>query len=498
MKVSIAELNLPKTGVLAFTISKKGQLGPEATKLDKLTGGKIAQAMKIKGFKGDEGEVLTVLAPSGTSLDSITLVGTGVDKAVLSHYSAMCVGGKLLAELLSLKTNDATLVCEGIQNNAEATAYIAFGALLRSYRFDIYRTKEKKEDKPVLKQLAVQTQQKKEAEKDFKALQKIAEGVFVARDVVSEPPNKLYPVSYADRIKAEFAKTDVKVSFLNEKQMQKLGMGALLGVGQGSIRESRVVVMEYKGAGEKSKKAPIAFVGKGVTFDTGGISIKPSSGMEDMKYDMGGSAAVFGVMKALSGRKAKVNAIGIVGLVENMPDGNAQRPSDVVRSMSGQTIEVLNTDAEGRLVLADILWYCQEKYKPEVMIDLATLTGAITIALGNQYAGIFANDDTLTQQLCDAGQKTHERLWPFPMGKEYDKYIDSPIADMQNMGSGKGAGSITAAQFLKRFVQDGVKWAHLDIAGVAWNKEGLAFSPKGAVGFGVRLLDRWVQDSYEK
>jgi leucyl aminopeptidase len=256
------------------------------------------------------------------------------------------------------------------------------------------------------------------------------------------------------------------------------------------------VVMEWHGD-KKSKKAPIAFVGKGVTFDTGGISLKPSAGMEDMKYDMGGSAAVVGVMKALAGRKANVNAVGVVGLVENMPDGDAQRPSDVVTSMSGQTIAVLNTDAEGRLVLGDILWYCQEEYKPHTMINLATLTGAIVIALGNEHAGIFSNSDDLAEKLTRAGLDTEEKVWRFPLHKNYDKMIDSEIADMQNISSGRGAGSITAAQFLQRFIQDGVDWTHIDIAGMAWSDKDLDVCPKGATGFGVRLLDRLVKDNYE-
>jgi leucyl aminopeptidase len=280
--------------------------------------------------------------------------------------------------------------------------------------------------------------------------------------------------------------------------MEKLGMGSLLGVGQGSIRDSRLVIMEWNGQGKASKNFPVALVGKGVTFDTGGISLKPANGMEDMKYDMGGSAAVVGTIMALAGRKAKINVVGVVGLVENMPGHNAQRPSDVVKSMSGQTIEVLNTDAEGRLVLADALWYTQENYKPKNIIDLATLTGAITIALGQEYAGIFSNNDSLSANLIKAGQDTGEKLWRFPMGEEYDKLLDSPIADMQNISSGKGAGSITAAQFLLRFIKKGTNWAHLDIAGVAWAKDPKDICPKGATAFGVRLLDNYISKNFEK
>lgn len=499
MKLSIAEITLPKKGAVAITAPSKAKLGQQGKELDHLTGGKITKAITARGFEGKEGEVLTIYAPAGVDLDSITLIGTGKDSGEeLSTYDAMAIGGKLLAELHTIKATEAAFIVEAVKNEQEAAANAAYGAQLRSYRFDCYRTKEKKEDKPKLKTLSVQVADKKEAESLFKTLQKIADGVFLARDVVSEPPNKLYPESYAERIKKEFVKDkNVKVTVLDVKQMTKLGMGALLGVGQGSVKDSRLVVMEYNGLPKSSKEKPVALVGKGVTFDTGGISLKPSAGMEDMKYDMGGSAAVVGAMKALSGRKAKAHVVGVVGLVENMPDGNAQRPSDVVTSMSGQTIEVLNTDAEGRLVLADALWYAQDKYKPSTVINLATLTGAIVIALGNQYAGLFSNSDELSQQLSAVGEKTHERFWRFPLRKEYDKMIDSPIADMQNISSGRGAGSITAAQFLQRFIQDGVKWAHLDIAGMAWNKEGSAITPKGAEGFGVRALDRWVAEYCE-
>lgn len=494
MKVSIADIALPTKGTAVLLVAEEDKLAKQAEKLDKQTEGRLTKAMKLKGFKGKEGEVLTVLAPAGTSLDSVVLVGTG--KGEPSEYVAETTGSKLLAELLAHKATDACVVVEG-KGDAVVAAHLAYGALLRTYRFDKYRTTEKKEDKPVLKKLEVQCAKKKEADTLFKKLEKVAAGIFLARDVVSEPPNVIYPDSYAQRIKKEFTGTGAKVTILDVKQLQKLGMGALLGVGQGSAKDSRVVTIEWNGD-KKSKKTPIAFVGKGVTFDTGGISIKPSAGMEDMKYDMGGSAAVVGTMKALVGRKAKVNAVGVVGLVENMPDGNAQRPSDIVTSMSGQTIEVLNTDAEGRLVLADALWYAQEKFKPERVIDLATLTGAIVIALANQYAGLFSNDDTLSKQLADSGEKVHERFWRFPLGKEFDKMIDSQVADMQNIGNGRGAGSITAAQFLQRFIKKGVAWAHLDIAGMAWDKEGSGVTPKGAVGFGVRALNRWVEDNLEK
>ncbi len=323
-------------------------------------------------------------------------------------------------------------------------------------------------------------------------MEAITEGVVTARDLVNEPANMLGPVEFAARAQA-FADLGLEVEILDEKAMRKLKMGALLGVAQGSVRPPRMVVMQWRGG--KEKDAPLAFIGKGVVFDTGGISMKPAAGMEDMKGDMGGAAAVTGLMQALAARKAKVNVVGIIGLVENMPDGNAQRPGDIVTSMSGQTIEVLNTDAEGRLVLADALWYCQERFKPKFMINLATLTGAIMVALGNQHAGLFSNNDELAANLLESGKFTDERLWRMPMGPDYDKMIDSKNADMKNIG-GRFAGSITAAQFLQRFVND-VPWAHLDIAGTAMGSPKTDFSQSWSSGFGVRLLERLVSHHYE-
>jgi leucyl aminopeptidase len=331
------------------------------------------------------------------------------------------------------------------------------------------------------------------ARRGFAPLEKLAEGVVFTRDLVSEPPNELYPVTFAKAVR-HLTKLGVKVEVLGEAQLAKLGMKALLGVGQGSVRESQVVVMQWNGAARS--KTPIAFIGKGVTFDTGGISLKPAAGMGDMKWDMGGAGAVAGLMKALAGRKAKANVVGIIGLVENMPDGNAQRPGDVVTSMSGKTIEILNTDAEGRLVLADVLWYCQKRFKPSFMVDLATLTGAIITSLGHEYAGLFASDDTLSKNLIAAGEATGEKVWRMPLAEPYDKMIDSDIADVKNIG-GRDAGSITAAQFLQRFTND-VPWAHLDIAGMAWSSKDADTVPKGGTGYGVRLLDRLVRDFYER
>jgi leucyl aminopeptidase len=322
----------------------------------------------------------------------------------------------------------------------------------------------------------------------------IAEGVALTKELVTEPANIIYPESFVERCK-HLAELGVEISVLDDKDMAALGMGALLGVAQGSRRPARLLVMKWDGTGG-SQERPVALVGKGVTFDTGGISIKPAAGMEDMKWDMGGAGAVAGAMKALAGRKAKAYVVGVCGLVENMPDGNAQRPGDIVTSMSGQTIEVLNTDAEGRLVLCDALHWVQEKYNPEYIVDLATLTGAIIVSLGSEYAGLFSNSDELADKLTAAGKASGDPLWRFPLSKAYDKMIDSPVADMKNIG-GKGAGSITAAQFLGRFIKDGVKWAHLDIAGTVWADKAGPVWDKGATGFGVRLLDRFVADNFE-
>jgi leucyl aminopeptidase len=382
---------------------------------------------------------------------------------------------------------------------------MAFGARLRSYRFDKYRTKEKKSDKPTLAALKFVCAASNKAKDSYAVKEKVADGVFFTRDLVSEPANILYPESLAAEAKS-LTKLGVKVEVLGEAQMRKMGMGALLGVAQGSAREPKMVVMQWNGLGSSSGKSggkkksphqkPLAFVGKGVCFDTGGISIKPAGGMEDMKWDMGGAGVVIGLMKALAGRKAKVNVVGVAGLVENMPSGTAQRPGDIVTTMSGQTVEVLNTDAEGRLVLADAIHYTIDRFKPKFVVDLATLTGAIIVALGSEYAGLFSNDDKLSSFIQESGRKVHERCWRFPLGDEYDKLLKSEAADMKNISGGRGAGSITAAQFLQRFVGK-TPWVHLDIAGVTWSSKDAPTVPKGGTGFGVRLLDRLVADYYE-
>jgi leucyl aminopeptidase len=378
-------------------------------------------------------------------------------------------------------------------------ADLAFGAVLRSYAFGKYQTRKsdsegEDETRDTLGTLTIHCAKPEAAAKVFAARKAVADGIFLARDLVNEPANILGPVEFADRL-AELKETGLTVEVLDEEQLKALKMNALLAVGQGSVRPSRMVVMQWNGA--KSKRAKtLCFVGKGVCFDTGGISMKPAGGMEDMKGDMGGAATVAGLMLALAKRGAAVNAVGLVGLTENMPSGTAQRPGDIVTSMSGQTIEVLNTDAEGRLVLADVLWYAQEKHKPRLIVDLATLTGAIMVALGKEYAGLFSNDDKLANELSAAGEITGEKVWRMPLGKAYDKMIDSKNADMKNIG-GRHGGAITAAQFLQRFVKD-TPWAHLDVAGTAMDSARNEINQSWASGWGVRLLDRFVADNYEK
>ncbi|USG59979.1 leucyl aminopeptidase [Sneathiella marina] len=500
MKFAFSEISIPKRGTIAVAVSAGSTLSATASALDKKTKGALSAAVKNSRFSGKKGELLEILAPAGLEVSGVLLFGLG-DLAELSRIDAENLGGNLVKKLNSSGVQNVTVVLDNIKSPGikavDAAASLAFGAKLGSYRFQKYKTDTDDSSEPTLKRMTVACKGAAAARKAFADLEALAEGVFLTRDLVSEPANELYPESFADRCK-ELTSLGIKVEILDEAKMKRLGMGALLGVGQGSRRESRLVVMKWTGDTRKgASKKPLAFVGKGVCFDTGGISLKPGPGMEEMKWDMGGAGTVTGLMKALAGRKAKVNAIGVVGLVENMPDGNAQRPGDIVKSMSGQTIEILNTDAEGRLVLADALWYTQEKYKPEFMIDLATLTGAIIIALGHENAGLFSNDDDLSDKLYKAGQTVDEGVWRFPMSSNYAKQTKSPIADLQNIGTGgRGAGSIVAAEFLKKFVND-VPWVHLDIAGMAWSKQDKPTVPKGGTGYGVRLLNQFVQDNYE-
>ncbi len=444
--------------------------------------GAIAGAAEQARFDGTAGTVFETWASDGALVRRVVLVGTGSgDDAGYERG-----GAALSARLIASGAASAHADLSGAP--ASAAARFALGAVLRGWRIDRYRTRLPANQKASLERVAI-SGAADGAEGEWAQLAAVAEGVGLTRELVSEPANIIYPESFVDRC-MKLADYGVTIEVLDEKQMTNLGMGAMIGVGQGSVRPPRMLCMTWKGDGA-ADGAPLMLIGKGVTFDTGGISIKPAAGMEDMKWDMGGAGAVAGTMLALAKRKAAVHVVGVCALAENMPDGNAQRPGDVVTTMSGQTVEVINTDAEGRLVLCDAMTWAQRKFKPEVMVDLATLTGAMIISLGREHGGMFSNDDGLGQLLLDAGLAVNEKLWRFPMSEAYDKLIDSPIADIKNVGP-RDAGSITAAQFLKRFVEPGVKWAHLDIAGMVWSdKDGATFA-KGATGYGVRLLDAFV------
>jgi leucyl aminopeptidase len=495
LKVSFSAPALPESGALVTFVGD--DLGLSAG-LRKLAGEGLSQlverAAAAEGFKGKAGSAMTVLAPAGLSADRLLVIGTGTAKE-RADTNYVNLGGQVAGALGPGRS--AAVHFEGAADwrcDGAAAADLALGLQLRAYKFDRYKTRKREgsdADGPV--SVTVGLADAAAARRLVKARNAVAEGVVMARDLVNEPPNVLYPEEFARRAEA-LSKAGVEVEVLDRKKLEKIGMRALLGVGQGSVRESRVVVMRWNGA-PKSKAKPVAFIGKGVCFDTGGISIKPAQGMEDMKGDMGGAACVVGLMHALASRKAKVNAIGVIGLVENMPDGNAQRPGDIVTSLSGQTIEIINTDAEGRLVLADVLWYTQDRFKPAFMVNLATLTGAIIVALGQENAGLFSNDDDLAERLAAAGRATGEGVWRMPLSAGYDKIIDSKFADVKNSG-GRHAGSITAAQFLKRFVND-TPWAHLDIAGTGMGSPATDVNRSWASGWGVRLLDRLVADHYE-
>ncbi|WP_310498755.1 leucyl aminopeptidase [Sandarakinorhabdus sp.] len=469
-------------------------LGAAAAAADTATSGQLLRAAATARFEGEVGAIVEVMAPAGMAATRLPLVGTGpakdADASVLER-----VGGAIAARLLTSGETRVSVDLAGAAlaiPAADAAAHLAHGAALRAWRFDNYRTTMKAKAKPTLTHLDVLGAAGAEAL--HARLDAIAGGVMRTRALVSEPANVIYPESFVASA-ADLAALGIEMTILDEPAMRALGMGALLGVAQGSVRAPRILAMRWNGTNAPDSR-PVVFVGKGVTFDTGGISLKPPAGMEDMKWDMGGAGAVVGAMHALAARKAPAHVVGVVGLVENMPDGNAQRPGDVVTSMNGQTIEVINTDAEGRLVLCDAIWWAQETFNPEVVVDLATLTGAIIISLGNEHAGMFSNDDSLSAKLSAAGAAVGEKLWRMPIGDAYDKLIDSDIADIKNVGPREG-GSITAAQFIHRFIKPDVKWAHLDIAGTVWASKPGALHEKGATGFGVRLLDRFIADNFE-
>ncbi|MDX2202786.1 MAG: leucyl aminopeptidase [Hyphomicrobiaceae bacterium] len=505
LEVHFVPLSAAPQGALVLLAGPDLALAATAKGYDERTKGMLTRAAHAAEFRGKGKGAIEVLAPAGIEVPRIVLAAAS---GLAKELDRLLLGGFLYAQAASRKGEAATIVAEladagGVSPEALA-ADVALGALLRSYTFRKYRTRKQDESgegeaaapaRQGLSRLVIACARPEPAARAFAARKAIADGVFLARDLVNEPANALGPVEFADRL-AALREAGLEVEVLEEAQLGDLKMGALLGVAQGSVRPARVVVMQWHGA--KSKRAkPVCFVGKGVVFDTGGISMKPAAGMEDMKGDMGGAACVAGLMLALAGRKAAVNAVGLVGLVENMPSGNAQRPGDIVTSMSGQTIEVLNTDAEGRLVLADVMWYAQDRFKPRFLIDLATLTGAIIVALGKEYAGLFANDDKLAEELAKAGEATGEKVWRMPLGKAYDKMIDSKTADMKNIG-GRHGGAITAAQFLQRFIIKDTPWAHLDVAGTAMDSVKSEINQGWASGWGVRLLDRLVADHYEK
>jgi leucyl aminopeptidase len=498
MKISFAEFEVPRAGAVVVGIWEESALTAPARQLDEASGGAITRALAASPrFRGKRNELVPIVGPATPSVSRIVLAGLG-KPAAIDARGLEDIGGTLVAHLNGVGETAATLAIDigeaaGLSASL-AAAHLAFGAALRGYRFDKYRTTERPERKPSLASLSVAGPAAAAARQAYKEFAAAAEAVAFTRDLVSEPANIVYPQTLAEQA-AGLSSFGVEVEILDETRMAELGMNAILGVAQGSVRPPRLVVMRWNGGAKDAP--PLAFIGKGVTFDTGGISIKPAAGMGEMKWDMAGAGVVIGLMRLFAARGAKVNAVGVAGLVENMPSGSAMRPGDIVTSMSGQTIEVLNTDAEGRLVLADALWYCQDRFKPALMIDLATLTGAIIVALGHDHAGLFANDDALADRLAAAGKAVGEKLWRLPLDDTYNRAIDSDAADVKNIAGDRAAGSIIGAQFVQRFVNK-VPWAHLDIAGVAWSKKDTPTVPKGATAFGVRLLDRFVRDYYEK
>jgi leucyl aminopeptidase len=489
-KLEIKAASGPHRGdVVAFADAGRPD-SPAGLALDKATQGALSRAAAIESFKAKAKSSLTLVAAEASGLERLTLIGLGAEGERGKLDWAM-LGGAVQGKLAKGRAVTIIMDAPGEKPTADQIADFALGLRLRAYSFERYKSKKKEDDEASASPSAITLAVEDPAavKKALKGREAVAEGVCIARDLVNEPPNILTPSEFAKRAQA-LEKLGVEVEVLGEKELKKLGMRALLGVGQGSAEESKVVIMRWNGG--KSGQQPVAVIGKGVVFDTGGISIKPAQGMEDMKGDMAGAACVVGLMHALAARKAKANVIGAIGLVENMPDGKAQRPGDIVTSMSGQTIEIINTDAEGRLVLADVLWHINQSEKPRWMVNLATLTGAILVALAHEHAGLFSNDDALSARLDAAGKATGEKVWRLPLGPEYDKMIDSKFADMKN-AAGRYGGSITAAQFLKRFVGE-TPWAHLDIAGTGMASPQTDINKSWASGWGVRMLDRAIRD----
>ena len=489
IKVRFAARRPEGAHALAIPVRSEDMLHDRLAALDEPARALAARSAEAQRFEREVGAIAETFIEQGGQVRRLLLVGYGSRQDEPSAHER--VGGALTARLLT--SGETKLVVDASGLDGRAAARLAFGAVARSWRHDVYRTKLGRKQKPTLEEIVL-VGADKGAQAEWAREEAVLAGLDFTRKLVSDPPNIVYPETFVDRCREALEPLGVAFEVLDEKAMRKLGMGALLGVAQGSVKPPRLLAMRWNGAGNSKKT--VALVGKGITFDTGGISIKPALGMEAMKWDMGGAGAVAGAMLALATRKAKANVVGVCALAENMPDGNAQRPGDIVTSMSGQTIEVINTDAEGRLVLADAMTWTQRNHKPEVMIDLATLTGAMIVSLGHEHAGLFANDDGLADALLAAGRDSGDRLWRLPMGEAYDKIMDSPIADMKN-SAGRDAGSITAACFLGRFVEEGVKWAHLDVAGMVWAEKPSHLHDKGATGFGVALLDRYISDNHE-
>jgi leucyl aminopeptidase len=496
LQLGFAPFTASAKGVLIVFCDEQLKFGPATRKSLAPAADLVQRAAKSERFTGKSGASLELILPEGLKVARLIVVGAGKPSEI-KNDDIVKLGGAAMGKVPK-QAAAATILAElpGGALSAERAADLAQGVRLRAYAFERYKTKRKDEDKtPDKRSVTVAVADVAAARKAFAAREAVAAGVVTARDLVNEPANVLYPDEFARRVRA-LKTPGLSVEVLDVAAMKKLGMNALLGVGQGSARDSRLVVMRWNGG--KKGAAPLAFVGKGVCFDTGGISIKPAAGMEDMKGDMAGGACVAGLLQALAARRAKVNAVGLIGLVENMPSGTAQRPGDIVTSMSGQTIEIINTDAEGRLVLADVVWYAAQRFRPQILIDLATLTGAIIVALGHEYAGMFSNNDDLAEKLKKAGEATGERVWRMPLGPEYDKMIDSRFADVKNTGGSRWGGAITAAQFIKRFVDDKIPWAHLDIAGTGMDSRQSEVSRSWGSGWGVRLLDRFVAEYYEQ
>ena len=489
MQIRFADTRPAGDFALVLPVAGKNRIALDSLGADRSA---VEAALNRQRFEGDSGSAAELFIPAEGGVRRLLIVGTGEKGAEAD--AAEKLGGAISSRLLTSGEKQAVLDLGGLNYDADAVTRVALAAALRAWRYDRYRTRLKDKQKPTLRELTIVGAPAEAAGLWKQRWQPVYEGVSFTRELVTEPANIIYPETFVERVRAAIPGTGLEIEVLDGEAMRKLGMGALLGVAQGSVRDPRLLILRWNGG--KEGDAPVAFVCKGVTFDTGGISIKPAAGMEAMKWDMGGAGAVAGAMIALSKRKAKANVVAICGLVENMPDGNAQRPGDVVTSMSGQTVEVINTDAEGRLVLADAITYAQRNYKPKIIVDLATLTGAILISLGHEFGGLFTNDDDLANQLLAAGQASGDKLWRQPMAEAFDKLIDSPIADMKNVGPREG-GSITAAQFVHRFVENGTRWAHLDIAGMVWSDKPNTTYDKGATGFGVRIIDRFVEAAVE-